>query len=331
MEEENYFFKLSRYQKRIEQLIESDGLRIIPEHRKNEVLAFVKQGLEDFSISRSNARARGFGVPVPGDDSQKMYVWFDALNIYVTAVGYGYDEDLWNKWWPADLHVIGKDIIRFHCVYWPAMLLSSKLPLPKAVFSHGFITIGGQKMSKTLGNVIDPYDLIDAYGVDALRYYLLREIPPFDDGDLTIKRFGEVYESDLVNGLGNLVQRVSKMCEGLDLKQLDNSEGKEVNLSKRVGSLIQSYKFSEALDTIWIQISSLDRYINDKKVWALSLQDKKVSLQQIIWGTEAMKGLCDIAEALKPFLPDTAKKIQQIFKGPMVKAPSIPLFPRIKK
>lgn len=330
VEEENYFFKLSRYQRQIENLITSDELKIIPEHRKNEILSFVKQGLEDFSISRSNARARGIGVPIPGDDSQKMYVWFDALTIYMTAVGYGYDEKLWGKWWPADLHVIGKDIIRFHCVYWPAMLLSAKLPLPKAVFSHGFITSGGQKMSKTLGNVIDPYELIEKFGVDALRYYLLREIPPFDDGDLTVKRFEQVYQSDLANGLGNLVQRVAKLSEGLkiplnSLKFLYNSSG----LSGETGDLIENFRFNEALAKIWDAIRDLDQYLNQQTPWKQSASDKKQTLEEVIFGSESSVSLVGIAQALKPFLPETAARIQEIFKGPKISAPSNALFPRL--
>ena len=288
--EENYFFKLTRYQKQLEDLIESNKFKIIPEHRRNEVLSFVKQGLEDFSISRSNQRARGVGVPVPGDDSQKIYVWFDALTIYMTAVGYGYNEKLWDKWWPADLHIIGKDIIRFHCVYWLAMLLSAGLPLPKMVFSHGFITSNGQKMSKTIGNVMDPYDLINKYGVDALRYYLLREIPPFDDGDITLKRFAEVYQADLANGLGNLVQRVAKMAEGLNLGKLQLAGGSEASLLKKIEPLIQSFKFNEALEIIWLEIGQIDRYINNKQIWALPVEEKRKELRRIIRGTEGIKG-----------------------------------------
>jgi len=329
--EENYFFKLTRYQKQLEDLIESNELNIIPEHRRNEVLSFVKQGLEDFSISRSNQRARKVGVPIPGDDSQKVYVWFDALTIYMTAVGYGYDEKLWNKWWPADLHIIGKDIIRFHCVYWPAMLLSAGLPLPRTVFSHGFITSNGQKMSKTIGNVIDPYDLINKYGVDALRYYLLREIPPFDDGDITLKRFAEVYQADLANGLGNLVQRVAKMGEGLDLGKLQLEEGSEVNLLKKIEPLIQSFKFNEALEIIWREVSGIDKYISRKEIWALPSEEKQRELNRIIHGTEGITGLRDIAEALQPFMPETAERIREIFQGPKVVAPEKPLFPRLAK
>ncbi len=211
--EENYFFKLSKYENQIRQLIKTDEIKIIPEHRKNEVLGFLKQGLQDISISRSNERAKNWGVPVPEDKNQRMYVWFDALNIYQSGIGFDVDEEKYNKWWPADTHVIGKGIIKFHAVYWPAFLLSAGLKLPKTLFVHGYFTVEGQKMSKTIGNVIDPFELIKKYGVDVLRYYFLREIPSTADGDFSERRLAEIYNSDLANGLGNLVSRVAKLAE----------------------------------------------------------------------------------------------------------------------
>lgn len=332
VEEENYFFKLSKYQKDLERLIKTDELNIIPDHRKNEVLAFVERGLEDFSISRSNERARGIGVPVPDDPTQKMYVWFDALTIYLTAVGFGYDEKLRNTWWPADLHVIGKDIIRFHCVYWPAMLLSAKLPLPKAVFSHGFITSGGQKMSKTLGNVIDPMGLIEKFGVDALRYFLLREISPFDDGDITIKRFKEVYNADLANGLGNLVQRVATLCDGLSFSFLTSPAShippKTYSLQKDVHSFIEQFRFNEALRLIWDQLHQLDQYLNSEHPWDQEKKKKEEILRRILLGTDGIPSPIQVSLALEPFLPETSEKIKKIFSGPVVTAPR-PLFPRV--
>ena len=213
VKEKNYFFKLSKYQQQLVDLISSDTIRIIPSFRKKEVLSFLKQPLQDISISRTNERAKNWGVPVPSDPTQRIYVWFDALNIYQSGIGFGWDEKTYSKWWPADVHVIGKGIIRFHAVYWPAFLLSAKLKLPKTIFVHGYLTVEGQKMSKTVGNVIDPNELIKKYGTDALRYYLLREIPPFDDGDFSERRFKELYNADLANGLGNLVARVAKLAE----------------------------------------------------------------------------------------------------------------------
>src|SRR3990167_11104304 len=258
IEEENYFFRLSKYQHQIEDLITSDTLRIFPQKRRREILSFVRMGLEDFSVSRSNERARGGGVPIPGDDKQKIYVWFDALAIYMTGVGYGYDERLWKAWWPADLHIIGKDIIRFHAVYWPAILLSAKLPLPKALLVHGFITSDGRKMSKSIGNVIDPFEIIEKYGVEPTRYFLLSQIPTLDDGDLTIDKFEKAYQADLANGLGNLVARVA----GLSGRSgFTSSKPKKLSFSKEVAKATEKYEVDKALEFIWGEIKKADVFI----------------------------------------------------------------------
>lgn len=311
VEEENYFFKLSKYQKQLLKLIETDEYKIVPQKRKNEALAFVKSGLEDFSVSRSNERAKGVGVPVPGDPDQKIYVWFDALTIYMTASGYGYDKKLWGKWWPADLHIIGKDIFRFHAFYWPAMLISAGLPLPKSLLVHGFITSGGRKMSKTIGNVIDPYEIIEKYGVEALRYFLLSQIPTLDDGDFTEERFKEVYNADLANGLGNLVARVT----GLAGNKVLGIKNHVSEFSKEVVEAIESYRLNEALAAIWNRIKKADVLINEKKVWSLNGKDKEKIVQELL------KEVNQIAYDLKPFLPETVKKIEKQQKGP--------LFPRL--
>ena len=197
VEEENYFFRLSKYSKEIERIIKTDKIRIIPPARGNEMLAFMRQGLEDVSFSRPS-KDLSWGIPVPGDETQTIYVWADALiNYFSGAPGR----------WPADLHCVGKDIFKFHSLIWPGMLLSLGLPLPKAILVHGFITVAGQKMSKSLGNVVDPFELIEKYGADAARYFLLREIPPTEDGDFTIGKFEQRYNADLASGLGNLVAR----------------------------------------------------------------------------------------------------------------------------
>ena len=214
VEEKNYFFRLSRYADQLRELIESDQLKVVPQTRKNEVLSFIRSGLQDFSVSRSRARARDWGIPVPGDPEQVMYVWFDALGNYITALDYANESELYQHYWvenPNRVHVIGKDIVRFHVIYWPAMLLSAGVPLPTAVFTHGFVNIGGRKMSKSLGNVVDPVELAQTYGTDALRYYLLREVSPFEDGDFTLERFIRSYNADLADQLGNLLNRVVSM------------------------------------------------------------------------------------------------------------------------
>ena len=320
IKEENYFFKLSNYQSKLTKLIESDELKIYPQKRKNEVLAFIKAGLEDFSISRSNDRARGVGVPVPNDDTQKMYVWFDALNIYMTGIGYGYDSQLWKKYWPADLHVIGKDITRFHAIYWPAMLLSAKLPLPKSILVHGFITSGGVKMSKSLGNVIDPYELITKYGVEPLRYFLLSQIPTLDDGDFTIEQFENIYTAHLSNGLGNLVSRVAKLCErsGFDF-EIDQAPG----FRSQVTEQINTFQLHLALEAIWKRISQVDQLIDERQPWKLEGQPLKSVLQTCV------AHLRQIGFELQPFLPRTANTITSHFRGPKIAA-ATPLFPRLK-
>lgn len=316
--EENYFFKLSRYQKDIIQLISSAKLRIIPDFRKNEVLSFLKQPLQDISISRSTDRAKNWGVPVPGDNTQRMYVWFDALNIYQSGVGFGWDDKKYRKWWPADVHVIGKGISRFHAVYWPAFLLSAKLEPPKSIFIHGYFTINGQKMSKTLGNVIDPFALIKKYGAESLRYYFLREIPSTADGDFSERRFKELYNADLANGLGNLVARVAKLSESLTFSK-DNYDG----FSDEYKKDLEDFKFNEVLEILWNGVRQIDKYIDTNEPW--KILDKK-QLTQVL--QPAINSIRKISHELSPFLPETAQKILNQFKGPSITSQP-PLFPRL--
>ncbi|MBI2028087.1 MAG: methionine--tRNA ligase [Candidatus Levybacteria bacterium] len=316
--EENYFFKLSKYQEQIENIIKSGEFQIIPDRRKNEALSFIKQGLKDISISRSNERARNWGVRVPNDPTQRMYVWFDALNIYQSGVGFALDEKKYNKWWPADLHVIGKGILRFHAIYWPAFLLSAGLNLPKKLFVHEYITVNGQKMSKTTGNVIDPIPLIEKYGADALRYYLLAKVSPFSDGDFSEEKLKETYNADLANGLGNLVARVAKLCERVILKLSPTPK-----FSEDYKKAIEGFKFNEILENIWNEIRKLDQQINKKEPWKIKEKEKlKQFLQSIV------NNIINIAFELKPFLPETSKKIEEQFKESKIVSQK-PLFPRI--
>ncbi len=328
--EENYFFKLSKYQQQIEDLISSNKLKIFPEFRKNEVLSFLKEGLKDISISRSNERARNWGVTVPNDENQKMYVWFDALNIYASGVGFESNPEMYSKWWPADLHIIGKGIIRFHAIYWIAFLLSAKLQLPKALFVHGYFTVEGQKMSKTLGNVVDPIEIINKYGEDVLRYYFLSEMSPFSDGDFSIKRLEEVYNSDLANGIGNLVARVAKLCETAGFKSLANPKSIHlIDISDEYKNLLEEYKLNEAIALIKTKISKLDKYINESKPWELlkiSENHKGRELNLIL--AHAVDQIIEIAILLEPFTPKTSEKIKTQFQQEEIKSDK-PLFPRI--
>jgi len=325
--EENYFFKLSKYKKGIEKILKSNKIRIVPENRKNEALSFIKVGLKDISISRSNKRAKNWGVSVPGDTSQKMYVWFDALNIYQSGIGFDSDEKMYKKWWPANLHVIGKGILRFHAIYWIAFLLSAKLSLPESIFVHEYITVNGQKMSKTLGNVIDPLELIHEYGSNPLRYYLLRHISPFADGDFSKDKFEEIYNADLANGLGNLIARVAKLCENSNYVQM----GSESRVSGHLISIeeysdaISQFRFNDALSFVWKKIAALDKFINDEKPWDLFKNEDK-RLKSVL--SHSIDQIQEIAALLEPFLPETAEKIEKQFQGPEIKSQK-PLFPRL--
>lgn len=318
IKEENYFFKLSKYQEKLIQLIAGNELKITPENKKQETLSFIKSNLEDFSISRSNERASGIGVPVPGDPTQKIYVWFDALTIYMTGVGFGWDGENWEIWWPADLHIIGKDINRFHTVYWPAMLLSAGLPLPKQILIHGFVNLKGEKISKSVGNVISPQDVVKEYGLEPLRYFMLSQIPIDADGDFTDERFKEVYNADLANGLGNLIARVAKLCEQNDIENSSDATG---NWYPEVEQMLQQFKFNEALSFIWSQIADADKFINKEKPWEPPAEKAKRILEDLV------KKIQQIAFNLRPFLPQTAEKIQKQFSGQIKSQAS--LFPRI--
>ncbi len=322
--EENYFFRLSKYQKHIIDLISSGSLTIIPETRKNEVLSFLKQPLQDISISRSNERARNWGVPVPGDASQRMYVWFDALNIYQSGIGFGWDEKSYKKWWPADVHVIGKGISRFHAVYWPAFLLSAGLSTPKSIFVHGYFTVNGQKMSKTLGNVIDPFELINKYGADALRYYFLREIPPSADGDFSERRFKELYNADLANGLGNLISRIAKLASTTENLQISSPLSFEeyLTLNPDFKKHLEAHQFNEALSFVWGKIKTLDVAVNTQKPWEKTGKE----LTDII--NSFVQPIQEISTLIQPFLPETGVKILTQFQGPTITSEP-PMFPRL--
>ena len=310
IQEENYFFKLKDYQEQLIKLIESENLKIVPEFRKNEVLSFLKQGLQDISVSRSNERAKNWGVPVPNDPTQRIYVWFDALNIYRSG-----DPE---KYWPADVHAIGKGITRFHTVYWPAFLLSAKLDLPKTVFIHGYLTVNGNKISKSdPTTVIDPVPLIEKYGADAIRYYLLAKINPFGDGDFSEDKLREVYNADLANGLGNLVARIAKLAEKANFVL----EPRTYNLEPYLKSQLDVFRFDLALEFLWQNITLLNQKVDLNKPWALDDNNLKKFIAEIA------PEISNLAYNLQPFIPETAQKILKQFSGPIKSGPA--LFPRV--
>lgn len=298
--EENYFFKLSNYQQRLLEFYDAHGEFVAPAHRFNEVRAFVEQGLEDVSFSREK---KEWGIPVPNDPNQVIYVWADALVNYISVVGVeGWEEH------PADVHAVGKDILRFHAVIWPAMLMSAGLPLPGQVIANGFFTINGTKISKSLGNAIDPLDLTARYGNDGLRYFLLREISYGEDGDFSEEKMKERYNADLANGLGNFAARVLTLAEKEALTEgvLDGDFDITIETMKRlVYAKLKEYKFPEALAAIWAAISFGDRYVNERKVWEI-----KDDAQRAAALFNLVSLLDAVATELVPFLPETAKKIR---------------------
>lgn len=313
IEEENYFFKLSKYQEKLLEIIEKNKIKIFPESRKNEVLNLIKSGLKDTSFSRS-VENLPWGIPVPNDDSQVIYVWADALVNYISALGYG-SKNLkkFKRYWPADIHIIGKDNLKFHALYWPAMLLSAKLALPKKIYVHGFVLSGGQKMSKSLGNVVDPFLMAGKYGSEALRYYLLREIPAFEDGDFTEEKFSARYNGDLANGLGNFTARVLTLASRDANMRIHANDANIINkikkTKKQVDEKMKDLKFNEALATIWDLISFGDNYINKNEPWKISDKKKK---GKVIFNLIII--LKNVSELLAPFMPQTSEKISESVK-----------------
>ncbi|MEK7642679.1 MAG: methionine--tRNA ligase [Patescibacteria group bacterium] len=348
VEEENYFFKLSKYTADIKQKIKNGELSIIPEGRKNEILALLGRGLEDVSFSRPKEKVP-HGIPVPGDPEQVIYVWCDALVNYISALGYGRNNspqtpllqsreglpetslvvrevetnspsELFDKFWPADVHVIGKDILRFHAAIWPAMLLSAGLPLPKNILVHGMITSGGVKMSKSLGNVIDPDELIKEYGSEAVRYYLARHISPFEDGDLTLESFKEVYNAHLANGLGNLVSRILTLSEKYLEKCPDIPEKSDF---MEYFKYYENFEINKAVDYVWNEISELDKYIQETEPFKVIKTDEEKGKKLI---SSMVLRLYRIARMLNPIMPETNVLLKKLIKEN--KAPEAPLFAR---
>lgn len=324
--EENYFFRLSRYQDELLQALKDGRIKVVPETRLNEVTSFLNQGLEDISISRSVGRARDWGIPVPGDPSQVMYVWIDALTNYITALGWVDEDERYRRYWqdaPDRVHVVGKGVIRFHAVYWPAMLMSADLPLPTEVVVHGYITAAGHKLSKTLGNVVDPAALIDVYGTEPVRYALLADFAPFTDGDFSEARLIAKYNADLANGLGNLVSRVTTLTlrnrDGVVPEAVHVTEA-ETRLATEVAEAtagcidaMERYEHREALNAVANLVRRANGYVNDQAPWELAKAARAgdddaaarldTSLHHLVATIRHLGGL------MLPFLPDAAARI----------------------
>ncbi|MEA5534589.1 methionine--tRNA ligase [Crocosphaera sp. XPORK-15E] len=320
-DEENYFFRLSKYQEKLEELYQKNPQFIEPESRRNEVINFVSQGLQDFSISRVNLE---WGFPVPGNPKHTIYVWFDALLAYVTALlEPEQDPTLDNalsQWWPINLHLIGKDILRFHAVYWPAMLMSAKLPLPQRIFGHGFLTKDGQKMGKSLGNTLDPFKLVDNYGADGLRYYFLKEIECGKDGDFNETRFVNILNADLANDLGNLLNRtlgmMQKYCQGsipaltaADLPQGHPLKTIGLDLGERVVNAYETLKFNEGCEEILTLIRAGNKFIDEQAPWRLFKEGQQPEVERILYAV--LESVRLAAYLLAPIIPNLSGKIYQ--------------------
>jgi len=320
VEEENYFFALSKYEDQLKKLIESGEFKIVPESRKNEVLGLLNKGLKDLCISRCSERTRNWGIKIPEDEEQTFWCWFDAVINYITVIGYGTDQEKFESWWQENkekYHFIGKGILMFHAVYWPAMLLSAGIDLPTGLFVHGYITSGGKKMSKTLGNVVDPKELVEKYGIDPVRYFFLREISPFEDGDFSYEKFEERYNSDLSKGLGNLVSRVIKLSEGIDADLTNKElEMKIKSIREAVSKSLEGYEFNKALQEIWELIKFCDIYIEQEKPWE---NKDSEAIKNVLYAINV------VSDLINPFLPETSENIKEILETRETKA----LFPRI--
>ena len=315
VQEENYFFKLSKYSEEIERRIKNHELRIVPESRKNEILSLLKEGLTDISVSRPADKVH-WGIPVPGDDTQLIYVWIDALTNYISGIGYASEmekgAERYETYWPADVHLIGKDILRFHAGIWPGILLAAGLELPKSIYVHGYILHGGQKMSKSLGNVVSPKDLVEKYGSDPVRYFLLREIASTEDGDYTEEKFISRYNGELANGLGNFSARVLTLAskEDFSLTEEEYESLREDSVKHRIADAertikekMDTFRLHEAIGVVWEVITFGDLYVNEMRPWSLEGDEEKKVMANLLFILES------IAKLLMPFLPQTAEKI----------------------
>ena len=319
LEEENYYFRISDFKDEIRAKIESDEMKILPEFRKKEILKMLEEA-PDVSISRPTSQLT-WGIPVPDDPNQTMYVWVDALSNYITVLGYP-DKPI-DEWWPATAQFVGKDILRFHTIIWPAMLLALGLPLPKVVCSHGFILADGQKMSKSIGNVVDPIEVLEKHGTDAFRYYFLRHVDTFTDGDFTWEKYESAYNTELANDYGNLVQRLATMVMK---NSISTNTLKPNELDETYCGFMDNFEFSKAFDYTWEKVQQINKRIDDEKPWMLAKAGETEKLQQVL--TSLVQEIKDVNLMLSPFLPTATKKVVDIFDAETVTPPAEPLFPK---
>ena len=339
LSEPNYYLRISDFKDQIRTKILAGELTILPEFRKQEMLRLLED-TPDISISRPRKQLT-WGVPVPGDETQVMYVWVDALSNYLTILGYP-DQPI-TDFWPAAAQFVGKDILRFHAITWPAILLGLGLPLPRRLISHGHVLAGGQKMSKSLGNVVDPVEVLDRHGLDAFRYFFLRHIDTFADSDFTWEKFEDAYNHELANDLGNLVQRLATLCQknsvpGQPIPNLAASSAAQAAQAALSASapalpadpeylqLMRHFEFSKALDHLWQQVQGLNQAIDAAKPWELAKQGNTTAVQEVL--TDLVQRLLVVAARLTPFLPDAAERITTIFTAPAITPPATPLFPK---
>jgi len=326
IEEENYFFRLSSYSEQIRSAIKDGTFEIVPATRRNEILSLIDSGLDDISISRPKDKI-DWGIPVPGDKTQVMYVWFEALLNYITVLGYPEHADF-KHFWPANVQVIGKGILRFHAAIFPGILLALGLPLAKKLYVHGYVTANGKKVSKSLGNAVSPTEIVDRYGVDAFRYYFLRHVPSYEDGDFSWPAFASAYNSELANELGNAVQRTAAMIRKYQDGVIGNTPPAEHDMGAYEEALEQC-KFDRALDSVWEQVRGLNQLIDAEKPWEIAKTGDGDHLREVLAGF--VSDLLEIAKMLQPFLPSTATKIQALFADGTVHEQEGTLFPRIEE
>ncbi|MDQ5913932.1 MAG: methionyl-tRNA synthetase, partial [Patescibacteria group bacterium] len=325
--EENYFFKLSSFTDKVKAAIESEGMRVVPDTKKNEILSLLNSGLEDLSVSRPKEKL-SWGVPVPDDNGHTIYIWFEALMNYITLLGYPEHDDF-KKFWPADVQIVGKGVLRQHAAIWPAILMALELPLPKELFVHGYFSVNGKKMSKSLGNGVDPVAIVNLFGQDMGRYFMTAQIPSYGDGDFTWSKLLTVYNNDFINGIGNVIQRTSMMIE----KYLGGQIGEEVPEPRHdhtaYHEALRDYRFDKALEWTFSIVDGVNKYLEQTQPWILAKDPaNKEHVEEIL--LTCVADLREVAGLLAPFMPQTSEMINSVFGSGILNKLSGPAFARVE-